>query len=130
MSMADGDTPGAMQYYVDRDLLDVCDFLLGGDSAAADRDTPRHLAICRAVRLAAHAKAIPSVPQSETAVGYRVADHAGETVYESLELEDARMYAQDNEGVCGQDVSVVFADGSVRLGQELSLRPWIKDKAR
>ncbi|MGB3541044.1 MAG: hypothetical protein WBA42_23070 [Mesorhizobium sp.] len=127
MEPLDGDdTPGVKQHYIDRDLLDQCAELFGNGGADQRHPSRQQIAAYRAVRLAAAAKAMPSALHSEILVGYRVTDDDGITVFESLVLEEAIYYAQDNQGVCRQSVGVVFADGSVCFGHELSLRPWLK----
>jgi hypothetical protein len=128
--LEDRDGPGLKQSYVDRDVLDESNTLLGGNGPRPEHPSRQQIAVYRAVRLAAAAKAIPSTPYFEIAVGYCVADNAENNVFESPELEEAILYAQDTEGLCSKDVGVVFADGSVRYGHELFLRPWIKDRAR
>ncbi|MGN6768778.1 MAG: hypothetical protein ACTHJQ_02875 [Rhizobiaceae bacterium] len=123
-----GDTPGVKQYYIDRDLLDGCGDLLGSAVTNTDHSSQQQIAVYRAVRLAAAAKANPPAPHSELLVGYCVTDNDGVTVFECLELEEAVRYAQNNQFDRGRNVGVVFADGSLRFGHELSLRPWIDDK--
>lgn len=69
---------------------------------------------------------MPSTPYSEIVVGYRVTDATGDTLFESLELEEALSYAQEDDRLDSSAVGVVFADGSVRHGHILSSRPWSK----
>lgn len=114
---------GARQYYIDRDVLDGVYELLGDTNF--DHPIAQEISIARAIRLAAAAKAMPSVPHSEIAVCYRVTDDADNTMFDSFNLEDALLYICGNRDVCRKDVGVVFADGSVRYGHELSRRPWI-----
>jgi hypothetical protein len=121
-----GDEPGVKQYYVDRDVMDSVGTLLGSEGFH-EANVPAHLvAACRAIRLAAAHKAMPSTPYSEIAVGYRVTDAAGENLFESLELEEALSYAQQENGFDSSAVGVVFADGSVRYDHMLTSRPWSK----
>lgn len=121
-----GDEPGVKQYYVDRDVMDSVGALLGSEGFH-EANVPAHLtAACRAIRLAGAHKAMPSTPYSEIVVGYRVTDATGDTLFESLELEEALSYAQEDDRLDSSAVGVVFADGSVRHGHILSSRPWSK----
>lgn len=117
---------GEWQYFVDRDVLDMSNALLGDDVPYAVRPSKQQISVFRAVRLAAAAKATPWLPFSEIAVGYQVTDRAGNVLFETFVVDEAVLYAHDNQIDCREGVAVVFADGSVRHGHELSLRPWLR----
>jgi len=122
----DGDTPALRQHYIDKVVHEFGDTLLGGNSPSPDHPSEQKIAVFQAIRLAAAAKAIPSVPYSEIAVGYRVTDKAGNTVFETPVVEEAVLFAKDHRINRRKGVAVVFADGSVRYEHEIFLLSWLR----
>ena len=124
--LEDYEGPGEWQYYVDRDVLDRSNALLGEGVPYAEHPSKQQISVFRAVRLAAAAKATPWLPYSEIAVGYQVTDRAGNVLFETFMVDEAVLYAHETQIDCRKGVAVVFADGSVRHGHELFQRPWLR----